>query len=249
MRSTPNPHTEFEPSTARHQDTVHDPALADLRAQVASRLQIMNAMHAHHAWERRHRDPIAAHALAFFYADPGGRPNRWELRTGTRLFLDGPDVTDLPRLLYGLTQLARGYRGERAGFDPRAQMADVVEPMSAQATYFGLGISTLDTPRNGDFGGPWHQVREQVDSMFNIPGRCFAQLVDNTLILADRRGEDELGEFYLQSSQSLDVVPGQAIRRWRMTSDLLLRRDPATAGIWQWLEQLHETCWQADHAR
>jgi hypothetical protein len=146
----------------------HDPVAVDLRNQVVDRMRRMNVLHARHSWERRNRDPLGPHSVAFFYAEPptseppgrgrspqgeqhDGRPQA-VLRTATRMFLDGPEVMDLSRLLYDLAGIAKVYQGQ-GYFDPRAQMCDRVEPMSRHAG-FGVGVSTLDTP-----AGRWADVR------------------------------------------------------------------------------------------
>ncbi len=222
--------------------SVHDPVAADLRNQIVDRLRRMNLLHARHAWERRHRDPLGPHGLAFFYTTPPrGRPPRCTLRTATRLFLDGAEVQDLPRLLYDLVGVARGYlHGGR--FDPRTQMADRVEPMSPLASYIGIGVSTLDTP-----AGTWTEVRSSAGSELEVPGRCVALLVDGTMLLCDRGGERQFGAFEISSTQSLDVVPGQPWRMWRWAYRLADLADPDTRDIWRWLDQLHGLIRRGSH--
>lgn len=232
------------PAEPVSQPPVHDPVAADLRNQVVDRLRRMSVLHSRHAWERRYRDPLGPHALAFFYTGPPhGDPLRCTLRTATRLFLDGSDVEDLPRLLYDLVGLSNGYLAG-GGFDPRAQMADRVERMPPRASYIGVGISTLDTP-----AGSWAQIRSSATSELEVPGRCFALLVDGTMLLLDRHGEQGFGAFDVLSTHSLDVMPGQPWRMWRWAYHLADLADPATRDIWHWLGQLHQLIAAGSHGR
>jgi len=224
----------------------HDPAVVDLRNQVVDRLRMMNAKHAQHAWDRRNGDPIGPHGLAFFYATPtmGDRP-RYQLATATRLFLAGPDVDDLPRLLYRLSGLAAGL-ARADGFDPGTQMADRIEPMPRGARYVGVGVSSLDTDT-----GTWAQVRQEADGLIDVPGRCYAYLADTTCLQLDRRASRDFGQVNITSSHDLNTVPGLPTRMWRWADrryDEQYRRwvvgfldDPATRDIWRWLIQLHHT--------
>jgi hypothetical protein len=238
----------------------HDPVAADLRNQVVDRLRRMNVLHARHAWERRNRDPLGPHSVAFFYAEPSASepPSRGRyphgkqhhdelpravLRTATRMFLDGPEVADLPRLLYDLTSIAKVYLGQNY-FDPRAQMCDRVERMSRHAGYLGLGVSTLDTP-----AGRWADVRQAASSELDVPGRCLALLADTTMLLLDRGAEEQFGVFRICSTHSLDVVPLQRWRTWQWAPDLPDLRDPLTRHIWYWLGQLHRVAGGAGRDR
>jgi hypothetical protein len=225
--------TEPRPPLPRQLPDAHDAASADLRAQVVDRLRLMNALHTQHAWYRRHSQPIGPHGLAFFYAEPGQRePVRFTLRTATRLFLDGPDVSDAPRLLYEICGIAAGY-AQQGRIDPRTQMADRCEPMAASATFVGVGLSTLDT-----HSGSWAQVRGQASGPLDIPGRGLAVLADETRVLIDRRGRDEYSAFHVQATHSLDVVPGQPALRWRWNPDLAERSDAAIRDVWHFLAHL-----------
>lgn len=202
-----------------------DPAATDLRSQVVRRLRVMNWKHTDHAWERRHRDPLGPHAVAFLYAEPSrGEPPRYELRIATRLFLAGDEVEYLPKLLYDLAQVI--VRHQRDGGDVRA-LAGRVEDMSPQAFYLGVAVSSLDTP-----AGPWAQVRQQVSGSLHIPGRCYALLTDTTMLLLDRGGEQTFGRFDVTASARVDEL------RW--TCDLhLADADPSTRDTWQQLAQLN----------
>lgn len=223
-------HREPDPGPARH-----DPTAADLRRQVAQRMRLMNHRHAEHAWERRHRDPIGPHGLAFLFSEPDtGKRNRRALRSATRLFLDGPDVTDLPRLLYDLAKVVHQQR-DAGSADPLA-LADRSETMSAAAAYVGIGVSSLDTPH-----GTWQQTRHTITNSLDIPGRCYALLADGTFLLLDRGGEDRFTELTIRSTRSLDVRPGQPSVRWQFDSALAALSDPDTRRTWQRLQQLHDS--------
>jgi hypothetical protein len=212
----------------------HDDAAADLRNQIVDRLRRMNALHLQHAWETRRRDPIGPHAVVFFYADTAShRPLRYRLTCATRMFLDGADVRDLPRLLFELGGIAEGYR-EVGGFEPRTQMATRIEPMPSRAVYVGLGVSSLDTP-----SGDWATVLASGAGPVNIPGRCLAYLSDGAMLLCDRRGADEYGAFHIWSTHSLDVHFGVPHRAWRWGHHLPALSDPATTDSWHWLMHLH----------
>ena len=188
--------------------------------------------HAEHAWERRHRDPIGPHALAFLYSEPPrGRPARYTLRTATRLFLAGPEVDDLAQLL---VDLAKVVRRQRSGpYDARV-LADRTEAMSSAAFFVGLGVSSLDTP-----AGRWAQVRQRVVGAIDIPGRCYALLTDHTMLQLDRGGESQFGHFAVRASDSLDEVPGDSMQRWTYDRSLRELADPATRGTWRGMLELH----------
>lgn len=237
------PHQHVSPATtepapaAPHPETFqsHDPAAADLRGQVVRRIRFMNFRHTEHAWERRHKDPLGPHALAFLFSEPArGRPPRYTLRTATRLFLDGPEVADLPRLLHDLAQVIR--RNNRQGdYDPRV-LADRADEMSPQAFYVGLAVSSLDTP-----AGRWYDVRQRVNGSIDVPGRCYALMSDGTMLLMDRGGQARFGHFEVRASASLDEVPGDSLQRWIYDRSLPELADPATAAIWHQLSLLHHS--------
>lgn len=214
----------------------HDPTAAQVRNAAATRLQFMNSMHAVHAWERRRSKPIGAHALAFLYADPDPRSNperpHYEVRTATRLFLDGEDVSDLVQLLYEMCDIAYTYLADSGIFDPLAHMTQRVDEMSGRAVYVGVGVSSLDGP-----AAPWKQVQMQVNGALEIPGVCYVVLTDGTRILVERpaRPYDPLR---ISSTKSLNVDAGIQYRPWRLLVD-----DPNDTEMttrWQWLSQLND---------
>ena len=219
-----------------------DPASdAVIRSHVVSRLRKMNVLHSHHAWRRRHRDPLGPHGLAFFYAEPPTPAHpRIELRTATRMFLAGTEAEHLPRLLYDLSHITHTHQ-QHNGFDPRSHLADRIEPMTRHAYYLGLGISTLDTPTT-----TWQQTQTRASGELDIPGRCYAYLTDTTTLLLDRGGQRDFGTFRIRSNSNLRVN-GEST--WPWTLDLDLHHDPATADTWHWLIHLHHTLTRAPHAR
>jgi hypothetical protein len=235
------------PGPAPHQEPDDEAqALAvELRNQVVDRLRSMNARHAQHAWDRRGGDPISPHGVAFFYTDTHisrGRPT-WRVRTATRLFLDGPEAHDLPRLLFEQARIADGYR-RAGGLDPRTQLANRSDPMTPQAGYFGVGLSTLDVP-----GLPWRWQQKAAGSGFDVAGRCFALLADGTWLLAERGGINQFSLLRIWSTHLLHTSIGQSMRQWNWGKHLPDMADVATRDIWHWLHTLHDILRGGDHGR
>ena len=238
------------PQVPSQDQAPHDPTAADLRNQVIERLRRMNARHSFYAWERRNSDPLGPHGLAFFYADPQPEqaPTHYVLVSATRMFLDGSDVDDLPQLLYDLTGIAETYL-KSGQLDPRTQMAQRVEPMSPAAMYIGVGISSLDTYPVGSQSGRWREVAKVAAGPADIPGRCFAVLVDNTMLLLDRRGRREFGAFHITCTHDLNTMPGRWTQPWVWDRDLPAMRDPLTRDTWQLLARLNHLVREADRGR
>jgi hypothetical protein len=239
-----------QPQPSPQEQAPHDPTAADLRNQVIERLRRMNAKHSFHAWERRNSDPLGPHGLAFFYADPQPehQPTHYVLRSATRMFLDGSDVDDLPQLLYDLTGIAETYL-KAGNLDPRSQMAQRADRMSPAAMYIGVGISSLDTYPVGSHSGRWRDIAKLATGPADIPGRCFAVLVDNTMLLLDRRGRREFGAFHITSTHDLNIVPGRWTQPWVWDRDLAAMRDPLTRDTWQLLARLNHLVREADRGR
>ncbi|HYN92792.1 MAG TPA: hypothetical protein VES42_02960 [Pilimelia sp.] len=209
-------------------------AAPDLRFQVANRLREMNWAHAKLAWERRRKDAISPHALAFFYAEPAvGEPPRHTLRTATRLFLAGPEATELPGLLFELDRVAQRFQ-EAGDFDPRLRMSNRADEMSPQARYIGVGVSSLDSPR-----GQWAASCQRAASALHIPGRAFALLDDGAAIQLDRAGLAEFNRCRLLSTHAIDVIPSHPISAFTQDRQLTRRNDPTTDEIWHWIGVLH----------
>jgi len=216
---------------------------ADLRVQVVHRLQRMNAKHSLYAWDLRYSDPLGPHGLAFFYTEPDTRdPSRHVLRTATRLFLDDPDTNNLPYLLKRLADHVSDLR-HRPGFDPRVQLADRAEPMSARAVYIGVGVSSLDTPTQ-----TWAQAQRTAANPLEVAGRCYAYLVDTTMILLDRGGDRDLGRTRSRCTHRLHVTADPLTGGWHHDPDLAQLADPATRDSWLWLRELHTRITGGDRA-
>jgi hypothetical protein len=209
-------------------------ALPDLRNKIVNRLVEMSWLHSRNAWERRRRDPISPHALVFFYAEaPAADPPRCELRIAQRLFL-GADEPRLPVLLYQMIEVARTHLG--AGGDPRREMSTVCDDMSAHAVYVGVGVSSLDTP-----AGTWVQIQRRASGELDVPGRCYAWLIDDSLLQVDRLASRGFGTVDIWSTHRLATVSRQPVRRWSYAHHLSQpeRLDAANRAILHRLGQLH----------
>jgi hypothetical protein len=178
---------------------------AAARSQVAGRLKVFNANHAMHAWDMRNRVPIAAHAVALLYLDPAAPAHRMVAVAG-RLFADTPEVADVCRMLVDFAAVAVDV--VTAGADPRVEMSESPEPMSAQAFYYGVAVSTLDTQR-----GSWQTVRTRVTSYNQVPGACHAVLVDGSAMHAERGGIYAHPEYQVWTTQPMDWISGATIHQ------------------------------------
>jgi hypothetical protein len=231
------PSTHWTPPAPEPDDGLDAQAVAvELRNQVVDRLRSMNARHGQQVWDRQGNDPLAPHGLAYFYTDTElqrGRPTL-RVRTGTRLFLDGPEAQDLPRLLFEQGRIADGYR-QAGHLDPLTQLVNRHEPMNSDAAYFGVGVSTLDTPER-----PWRWQIQAAASPFDLAGRCFARLVDGTWLLLERGGANRHSELRIWSTETLHTSIGQSMRHWSWGPHLPEMNDPHTRDIWQWLNALHD---------
>jgi hypothetical protein len=203
----------------------------ELRNLSIDRIRRMNAMHGTHAWDRRRREPIGPHGLAFLYRDPvaPGDPPRYKVVAATRLFLDGDDVRNLHRLLYEMSGIARDYL-TRGAFDPRLTMTDRQEQMSQRAEYIGLGVSTLDTPN-----APWYEALERASGPLDIPGCGYVILADGTRMIVERGGSSARATKLYSSRQLTD--PMNPVRVWSWLRDSHI---PGRPELWQWMTQLHE---------
>lgn len=219
---------------------VHDPVAASIRNQVVDRLLRMNVKHAWHAWAKRRLRPVAAHGLAFCYAhtvDAGdertGRPPRYRVSAATRLFDDAPDVADLARLLYRLTELARTRYAP--AFDPRAHMSNRTDAgMPAWAHYIGLGVSSLDIAE-----ASWPEVQRRATDAAEVPGRCLAVLSDDTMLLMHRGARDVFDQVDLWSTHDLNMSAHRATRPWGPATAHQLTAVPGLGAVWPRLHELH----------
>lgn len=217
---------------------------ADLRNQAVERMRKMNVRHAQHAWQQRNSDPLSAYGLAFFYVhkDPVRR-GRFELAAATKLWLAGPETQDLARLLYDLHRTVTG-PGVDARFDPRTELANRVDnTMTADSTYAGIGVSSLDT-----HSGTWAEAREKAERDSDIPGQIRIVLHNTTIIICARRGLREFGAFQIHSTQSLDL-PGYTPYPWSPVGPDDLYADAHHREVLRWMVELNYALWQFDNAR
>jgi hypothetical protein len=209
-----------------------DPTDSALRLQVVDRLRLMNTRQAMHAWDRRRGDPLGPHGLAFLYYDLEPFGGKWlEVKAGTRLFLDGDDVQDLPSLLRSMAAVARNY-AEHGRLDPLTMMANRSDAMSPQARFAGIAVSSLDSPE-----GPWRKVQKRALGPLDVSGRCYAILTDGTKLLIDRNGMHTTGRLEIQSTGQLEDMTGSIGRSWTWLREGNV--DTATRAVWSALELLH----------
>lgn len=209
------------------------------RRLAVDRLILMERRHARHYLDQRYVGrPIGPHALAWFYWDPE-IGHRGSVRAATRIFLDGPEVADLSAVLVHLRDLARTY-DRTSGFDPRRQMTDRAEPMSHNARYLGLGVSSVVLPpsdpaaRPAINGGPSAQRFETA-----LPARGTAMLTDDTWIVAKTHGT--IGAPEIASTHTLDRE-GSPGRTWRW----LTNATPIAPEIAEGMAALHGVTASAD---
>jgi hypothetical protein len=202
---------------------------AAFRSEVVSRLRRFSVLHTRHVWERRRRDPLSPHGVALFYQEPGV-PVLQQLRTATRIFLADEEAEDLPMLLYSLARHAHEGRRSDPRFDPRTMMANKSDPMSATAVFAGVGACTLDTPH-----GTWAEAQRHATNEFDLPGRCFARLVDGTRLLLDRGGRKQFNGLTVQSSvDDANTHYGVPSMQWRCNPYLA----ETSPDVWHWISEL-----------
>ena len=211
-----------------------DEALPDLRNKVVNRLTSMNWNQAVATWRRRRHDPLNPHVLVFFFAEPPtGRPARCELQVAARLFPAG-DEQRLAMLLYELLPVVHDHL--RAGRDPDQYLFSWHDPRSPHARYAGLGVTSLDTP-----AGSWEQVQKTAQSDMDVPGRCYAYLVDGSALLIDRLARQQFGEYRILTSHPVTDVSGGRYRPTHLARDLAVSDTygPDNRAIWRWLSELN----------
>lgn len=242
---------------------VRDPK-PDVRRSAIERMRKMNTLHARHAWEKRRSDPLAAYGVAFLFVQPDvrrGRMGFYHLTAATKLWLDGPEAADLPRLLFNLDRRVAEHAGQR-GYDVRDLTNRRDEEMALDAVYAGLAVSSLDT-----YTGTWAQAQAAANSDSDLPGSIRIILTDGTIIVCERRSLAEYGEFQIHSTHSLEISPGNSPYPWNQSSPEDLREGRRTykwshateqelrtleerdTQILRWMTALHETVWQTDAAR
>jgi hypothetical protein len=211
-----------------------DEALPDLRNKVVNRLTSMNWNQAVATWQRRRRDPLNPHVLVFFFAEPpSGRPPRCELHVAARLFPAG-DQQRLAMLLYELLPVVHDHLS--AGRDPDQYIFSWHDQRSPYARYAGLGVTSLDTP-----AGSWEQVQKTAQSDMDVPGRCYAQLVDGSALLIDRLARQHFGEYRIWTSNPVTDVSGARYRPTTLARDLAVSDTygPDNRAIWRWLSEMN----------
>ena len=217
---------------------------ADLRQQAVDRLRYLSIQHAMHAWERRYRDPIAPYALAFLYAQPAQENNWQSMNAATKLWLAGPEASDLPRLLFDLNNMVAQHTGDQQ-FDIRRNLANRVdERMADDAWYIGLAVSSLDT-----YSGQWDQACKSVDTHTDLPATIRIVMIDSTMIVCDRRGHSEFNTMAIRSTHPLSMSMLDSPHSWTATTPFELRNDPHHAGVLRWMEELNLSLWRTDNAR
>lgn len=215
----------------------------DIRLQAVTRLRHMNLQHATHAWNRRHDDPIAPYGLAFLYVQPG-EPPFYILSAATKLWLQGPETEDLPRLLFELNQLVT-QKFIEADFDPRRDLANRADPgMNEDAWYVGLGLSSLDTRT-----GTWDQACRTVTRSGDIPGVVRIVMIDGTIVVCDRRGLNEFNALKMRATLPLVASRIESLYPWSYAFPDELRSEPEHVDILPWLEELNLNMWRLDNNR
>ena len=218
----------------------------DIRLQAVTRLRHMNTQHAMHAWSNRYKDPISPYGLAFLYVQPSRAPHqRWHnMLAATKLWLDGPESKDLPRMLYNLNSYVVS-QADVPGFDPRRDLANRFDSgMQDDAWFVGLGVSSLDTAT-----GRWDVVRNKVERYGDVPGTVRIAMIDGTLVVCDRRGLPEFNALTLRSTQPLGASTIDTLYSWNSVTSAELRDDPDSGLILRWMEELTLNLWRADNAR
>lgn len=142
-----------------------DPMQPDpIRRAVVDRLAIAGRRHPRHRAERSVRaGRPGPHAVVFLFREPGrpDRANPHPITVATRMFVDGPDVADLPTVLATLTDRIQEYG--RPLPDTIAYVADRVEPRGRGSTYLGVAVSSIDVAREGIDPMPWDGLAHLVD--------------------------------------------------------------------------------------
>src|SRR5690349_20084042 len=174
------PPTFFEPAAdpGRVTETLERPAPADadrvdpvqpdpIRRAVVDRLAIAGRRHSRHRAERSARaGKPGPHAIVFLFRErEPGLSDR--VTVATRMFVDGPDVADLPATLATLTDRAREYI--RPLPDLIAYLADRVEPRGRDSGYLGVAGSSIAVAREDRDPTPWDGLARLVDGTRRTP--------------------------------------------------------------------------------
>lgn len=244
--------TDPIPQYASSPQTMGQPGIpvgpaALLRRLVIARMQRFSVRHAGDAWGRRYRDPISPHGIALFYAweQPTAQdaPPRYQLGTATRIFLAEPEADELPRVLRSQIRFVQEESGTDPQWTPLVHM-DRAETMPATAGYFGLGVSTLDTP-----AGPWAEVQKTASSEKDVPGSVLIMLDDwePVRIRCERPGDRGYGLLTVESTGGLDPDSSRNTQgqEWRWAPDLFGLQTPE----WRFLTDLHNAIMEGIRGR
>lgn len=215
----------------------------DLRLQSVTRMRSMNLRHTMHAWQRRYNDPIAPYGLAFLYVQPG--PQQWHvLSAATKLWLQGPEASDLPRLLFDLNELVT-QESSNPDFDIRRDLANRSDDtMAPEAGFVGLGVSSLDTHT-----GSWAQVCSTVSRDGDIPGTIRVVLIDGTIVICERRGLLEFNALSLRATQPMGASTMDSLYPWKSVAAEDLQSDPEHGAVVKWMQELSLNLWRLDNQR
>ena len=149
--------------------TPADPAMPDLRNRIVNRLHRLNVSHAGSPGSAA--AGIRSAPTCWCSATPNPLRGAAPPRPGDQLavFL-GTEILELPRLLRQMHTVIGDLINDGKD-DPRVSMSNTSEPMSENARYVGLAVSSLDTPK-----ATWAQTRRTAHSEIDIPGRCYGVL-------------------------------------------------------------------------
>ena len=201
-----------------------------LRRAVVERLRLAAVRHCRHVAELAGTPKaVGPHGVMFFYSDPGARGHSDSVRLASRLFFNGPDVTEVLKILRILNALALDYK--YSAFDPRIHMSNRVEDMHREANFVGVGVTTvLPSVRRG--------TRSRPDNLgLDRPHQGIMVLRDGAEIVL--RGSGSFGQVDVQSTHNLDHK-GRPIQNWRwapLNGDL---RDSAFRAIFEELAHLRD---------
>jgi hypothetical protein len=217
-----------------------------VRQQAVGRMRYMSVMHATHAWDRRYRDPIAPYGLAILYAHNDPAANQLKLTAATKLWLDGDETEDLPRLLFNLVHIVGQDAAGKPGYDVSRDLANRIDKdREEDSWYVGLGVSSLDTHT-----GTWTDARDRASSYTDIPAVIRIVLVDGTIVVCDRRGMNEFNNLVVHSSRPLAITgPMDSPYPYSAVSVDDLYGDPTHGPILRWMEELSALIWRLEAAR
>lgn len=229
-----------------------------------ARMLSLNTRHAEHAWQRRRRDPIAAHALALLFAEtnpdftaPQGRllsGDDWagaaHVTAATRVWLAGPETDDLTEMLYRLEQQILTDR-HADGWTLREHLTTSLDDdLSTDAAWVGIGISSLDTPT-----GRWATVADTATNEAYVPGTIRLLLdvappgmpPEHAWIVGERRGVGESNTRALHSTHRLSDIDFNAPFNYGTTTAYDLFANPWHAPVLERLYGLDAALRACDH--